>query len=598
MVQRIPEDVVDAVRKELDVVDVISEYMQLKKQGRNFTGLCPFHGEKTPSFSVSQEKQLYHCFGCGAGGNVFTFVMEYEGLSFMEAILKLAPKTSVTLPEINMEEQVQPKQEEKSWYKGHELAMKMYHHLLVSSPEGKKAREYLRRRGFTKEMIDRFQIGYAPDSWNFLTDFLTKRGLDTGEMSACGLLASRESDGKPFDRFRDRIMFPIWDKQGKVIAFGGRILDPDGKPKYLNSPESEVFNKGRLLYYFHGARPSIKRKNEAVLFEGYIDVISSFRAGIENGVGALGTALSEEQARMLRRNADKVILCYDGDSAGRKASWKNAEILMNAGLEVAVAELPDGQDPDDYIQQFGTERFAESIIGRPKTLMEFKSSFLRRNKDMSLEADQLKYAEEMLEEIGKLPKALERDHYLKQLEEEFSLSYDVLKQEMKQHLQNNVKERTKETRQIQRKETASRVKRMLTADERAEQDLITMMLHSEEAAEMVEARIGAAFQNETNQALAALLYSYYASGRQSDPARFIESIEDDDLKQEAAALAMKQVHVDLSEQVMDDYVSQILHRAPVKKQIQHLQQLMKQTSDVEELKAYVNQLVELKSKMR
>lgn len=598
MVQRIPEEVVDTVRKELDIVDVISEYMQLKKQGRNFTGLCPFHGEKTPSFSVSQEKQLYHCFGCGAGGNVFTFVMEYEGLSFMEAMQKLAPKTSVNLPEINAEEQRETREEEKSWYKGHELAMKMYHHLLVSSPEGKKAREYLRSRGFTKEMIDRFQIGYAPDSWNFLTDFLKKRDLNTGEMVDCGLLASRESDGKPFDRFRDRVMFPIWDKQGKVIAFGGRVLDPEGKPKYLNSPESNVFNKGRLLYHFHGARPAIKRKNEAVLFEGYVDVISAYRAGIEHGVGALGTALSDEQARMLRRNTDKVILCYDGDNAGQAASWKNADILISAGLEVFIAPLPEGQDPDDYIQQFGTERFAASVIGRPMTMMEFKAGFLRRNKDMSLEAEQLKYAEEMLAEIAKLPKALEQDHYLKQLEEEFSLSYDVLKQEMKQYLQNSVKARTKEIKQVQRKETAARAKKMLTAEERAEQDLITMMIHSDEAAEVIESRIGAAFQNETNQALAALLYSYYAAGYQSDPARFIESIEDHNLKQTAAALAMKRIHVDLSEQVMDDYVSQILHRAPVKKQIEHLQQLMKQTSNVEELKTYVNQLVELKSKLR
>ncbi|SDN43104.1 DNA primase [Alkalicoccus daliensis] len=598
MTQRIPEEVVNAVRRELDVVDVISEYIQLKKQGRNFTGLCPFHGEKTPSFSVSQDKQLYHCFGCGAGGNVFTFVMEYEGLSFLEAIQKLGKKTSVALPEIDEAAQEAPKQEEKSWYKGHELAMKMYHHLLVSSPEGKKAREYLRGRGFTKEVIDRFQIGYAPDSWNFLTDFLTKRGLDPKEMSTCGLLAARESDGKQFDRFRDRIMFPIWDKRGNVIAFGGRVLDPENKPKYLNSPESEVFNKGSLLYHFHGARPSMKRKNEAVLFEGYVDVISAYRAGIEHGVGALGTALSDEQARMLRRNADKVILCYDGDNAGQTASWKNAEILMNAGLEVYISVLPDGQDPDDYIQQYGTERFADNIIGRPKTLMEFKSGFLRRDKDMSLEADQLRYAEEMLIEIGKLPKALERDHYLKQLEEEFSLSYEVLKQEMKEHVQNNVKARTKEVRQVQRKETAARAKKMQTAEEKAEQDLITLMLHSEEAAERVEERIGSAFQNETNQALAALLYSYYASGHNSDPARFIESVQDNDLKQQAAALAMKQIHLDLTEQVMDDYVNQILYRAPVKRQIEHLQQLMKQTSDREELTKYVNQLVELKSKLQ
>ncbi|WP_147802933.1 DNA primase [Alkalicoccus halolimnae] len=598
MSQRIPEDVVDAVRRELDIVDVISEYMQLKKQGRNFTGLCPFHGEKTPSFSVSQDKQLYHCFGCGAGGNVFSFVMEYEGFSFLETVQKLASKTSVEIPEISSQETAVEKEENTSWYEGHDLAMKMYHHLLVSSPEGKRAREYLRKRGFTKEMIDRFQIGYAPDSWSFLTEFLKKRNFSTEDMAECGLLASRESDGRAFDRFRDRIMFPIWDKRGKVIAFGGRVLDPEGKPKYLNSPESEVFNKSRLLYYFNGARPAIKRKNEAVLFEGYVDVISAYRAGIEHGVGALGTALSEEQARMIRRNADKVILCYDGDKAGQQASWKNAELLIKAGLNVNIAVMPDNCDPDDYIKEYGAERFVHTVIGQPQTLMEFKSAFLRRDKNMSLETDQLQYVEEMLVEISRLPKALERDHYLKQLEEEFSLSYDVLKQEMQEHVQNSVQARTKQQNQLQRKETVKQVKRMMSAGEKAESDLIAAMLHSKEVTEEIELRIGSAFQHETYQALAALLYSYYAAGHESDPSAFLETVHDAELKQTAAALAMKQVHLDLSEQVLDDYARQIMHRAPAKKQIQELQQLMKQTSDVEELKAYASKMLEIKAKMQ
>ncbi|PTL40536.1 DNA primase [Alkalicoccus saliphilus] len=598
MAQRIPEETVEKVRRELDIVDVVSEYVQLKKQGRNFTGLCPFHGEKTPSFSVSQDKQLYHCFGCGAGGSIFTFVMEFEGLSFLETVQKLASKTSVELPEIAPEQSTPEQEEAGVWYDGHELAMKLYHHLLVSSPEGRKAREYLRKRGFTKEMIERFQLGYAPDSWSFLTDFLQKRNFLPRDMADCGLLALRESDGRPFDRFRNRIMFPIWDKSGRVIAFGGRVLEADDKPKYLNSPESQVFNKSRLLYYFHGARPAVKRKNEAVLFEGYVDVISAFRAGIEHGVGALGTALSEEQAKMLRRNADRVILCYDGDEAGQKAAWKNAEILKKSGLEVFVAALPEGMDPDDYIKEYGADRFADTVIGQPRTLMEFKSVYLRRNKNMSQEADQLRFVEEMLIEISRLPKAIERDHYIRRLEEEFSLSYDVLKQEMKEHVQNNVQARTKQQKQIQRKVTAEQVRKMLTADEKAESDLIAMMIHSREAAEDVENRIGSAFQYETYQALAALLYSFYAAGHESDPAGFLETIGDAELKQTAAALAMKEVHVDLSEQVMEDYARQIIHRTPARKQIEELQQLMKQTNDVEQLKNYAAKMLELKTKMQ
>ncbi|NJP37706.1 DNA primase [Alkalicoccus luteus] len=597
MSRHIPEETVEAVRKELDIVDVISEYVDLKKQGRNFSGLCPFHGEKTPSFSVSQEKQLYHCFGCGAGGNVVTFVMEYEGLSFPEAVQQLAGKTSVEIPEEAVLKEDEEENPRSSWYKGHELAAKLYHHLLLESPEGKRAREYLRARGFTRKMIETFQIGFAPESWNFLTDFLRKRGFEPDDMAEAGLLARKGDDGRPFDRFRGRIMFPIWDKRGKVIAFGGRVLD-EGSPKYLNSPESDVFNKGRLLYHFHGARPSIRRKNEAVLFEGYVDVISAYRAGIEHGTGSLGTALSQEQARMIRRNADKVILCFDGDNAGRQASWKNADILQAAGLEVAVAMLPQGMDPDDYIQHHGPERFAETIVGRPLTMMEFKSAFLKESKNMDMEADQLKYVEEMLKEIAALPKAIEQDHYLRQLQEEFSLSYDVLKQELGEKIKNTVKARTKQKKAaIQTESQQHAGRRLMTADERAESDLISFMMHSQDAAAFVEERVGASFQQETFQALAALLYSYYAAGNESDPAAFISSVEDPGLKKEAAALAMKQVHQDLPEQVLEDYADQILHRAPIKRRIEELQDLMKRTSDVEELKQYINQLVELKSKL-
>ncbi|PRO65116.1 DNA primase [Alkalicoccus urumqiensis] len=587
---QIPEETVDQIRRSVDIVDVISEYVNLKKQGRNFSGLCPFHGEKTPSFSVSQEKQVFYCFGCTEGGNVFSFLMKYHDMTFTEAAQMLAGKSGI---DVDIPDQPETSQNgEDQWREGHSLSAKLYHHLLLQAPEGRAAREYLRARGFTRDMIERFQIGYAPDSWHYLSEFLDKRGMNLEEMADCGLLGRRNSDGKPYDQFRDRIMFPIWDKRGEVIAFGGRVLDSSQSPKYLNSPESSVFNKSRLLYYFHGARQVMRRKNEAVLFEGYVDVISAYRAGIEHGVGSLGTALSAEQAKMLRRNADRAVLCYDGDNAGRKAAWKNAAVLLQAGMQVLIAYLPDGMDPDDYIQEYGTERFARHIIGEPLTVMEFKSRVLKEGKNMALESDQLQFVEQMLKEIAALPSPVERDHYLRQLEEEFSLSYDVLRQEMSEQVQN----KEKVQRKRERREAPPKPKsRIMSAGERAEQDLILFMMQSRTTAEEVEARIGADFQHETYQALAALLYSFYAEGHESSASRFIESLTDPDLQREAAAIAMKEVETDLTEEVMEDYINQVLHRTPMERQIDELMQKMRQSADKEEQTELMQQLVRLKT---
>ncbi|QKS70872.1 DNA primase [Paenalkalicoccus suaedae] len=598
MSERIPEETIEEIRSSLDIVDVISEYVQLKKQGRNFIGLCPFHGEKTPSFSVSQDKQLYHCFGCGAGGNAFSFVMEYDGLSFIEAVQKLAPKTNVTLPELSIPvNKSEVSDEWKHWYDGHDLAAKLYHHILTSSPEGKKAREYLRKRGFTKTMIDEFQIGYSPDSWSFLSDFLLKRGLKAEDMANCGLVGLRESDGKPFDRFRDRIMFPIWDKQGKVIAFGGRILDPDSEPKYLNSPDSEVFNKGNLLYYFHGARPKMKKKNEAVLFEGYIDVISAHRAGIDYGVGALGTALTESQAKMLRRNVDRVILCYDSDNAGMQATWKNAEILQKAGLEVVVANLPEGYDPDDYIREQGADRFVHDVINRHQTLMAFKSSFLKRGKNVSTEADRLLYMEQMLKEIAKLPKALERDFYIKQLSDDFSVSPEVLKHELSELMAKKEKTVRKEAYKEIQSRTVASAKKMFDAHEAAERHLITLMLQSRSIAEEIEKEIGANFQLEEYQALAALLYSFYGEGYDTNPSSFLERLEDPSLRKLAAELAMKQVNLDLSEQELHDYFKHI-RLYPLKQELKELRVQLDQVKEIDERMSIANRILAIQLQLK
>lgn len=558
MSQRIPEEKIEEVRRASDIVDVISDYVSLKKQGKNFSGLCPFHGERTPSFSVSSDKQLYHCFGCGAGGNVFSFVMEADGLSFTETVEKLALRNNISLPEQAppTEQEQQSQTRLNTWQQAHELAAKYYHHMLLTADESKEARAYLRKRGFTKEMIDTFQIGYAPDSWEFLAPFLEKRGFDLAEIETSGLIGRRESDGKPFDRFRDRIMFPIWDKRGKVIAFGGRILH-EGQPKYMNSPESDMFNKSDSLYYFHQARPAIRKRNEAVLFEGYVDVISAWRAGIDNGIAALGTALTPAHAKMIRRNADRVVVCYDADDAGMNAAYKNAETLQSAGLEVFIANLPEGYDPDDYIQTHGRERFVQDVIDGKLTWMNFLSFYYRRGRQLSVESDRLGYIDDMLNEIAKRKGAVEQDFYLRKLAEEFSLSLESLKQEVKQMQKAGQKKQDRQVRREQHQQNAQQLKQMIKADEWAERELIAHMIQSKQITEEVQRLLGGSFQFDVYQAIAAHIYQFFGNRNSPDPAAFLETIEDDELKKTASALAMKEVNPDLSEQELADYINEI-----------------------------------------
>ncbi|GAE30685.1 DNA primase [Halalkalibacter hemicellulosilyticusJCM 9152] len=403
MTTRIPDSVIEQIRRSTDIVDVISDHVQLKKQGRQYSGLCPFHGENTPSFSVSPDKQLYHCFGCGAGGNVFTFLMELENLSFVEAAVQLGkranidvsiegtPSTNVSKPQQNMK-------------KAHSIAAKMYHHVLMLTEEGKLGREYLDERGFTREQVEHFQIGFSPDRWDALSTVLAKREFKQAEMVEASLLGERESDGGTYDRFRNRLMFPIWDAKGQVIAFGGRTIS-DEKPKYLNSSDSAIFHKSQTLYGLHLARSSIRKQSSIVLFEGYVDVIAAWSAGVTNGVATLGTALTEEQARMMRRNAETVTLCYDSDSAGLEAAYKNASILQNEGCIVKVAKMPDSYDPDDYIQAFGAERFKTDVIGSSLTLMAFKMLYLRQGRNLQDESERMSYIEAVLSEIASLKKA-------------------------------------------------------------------------------------------------------------------------------------------------------------------------------------------------
>ncbi|NRD80788.1 DNA primase [Bacillus sp. BRMEA1] len=561
MADRIAEEKINQIRQAVDIVDIISDYVQLKKQGRNYFGLCPFHGESTPSFSVSPDKQIFHCFGCGAGGNVFSFLMELEGISFQEATVKLAAKVNVDLDldltsgrsEKKIPEEIQ------AMLNAHEILSKFYHHLLVNTKEGQPALEYLLERGFTRDSIDKFQIGYSLNSWDFVYKFLTKRGFSPNWMEKAGLIIKREKDGTYFDRFRNRIMFPILDRNGNTIAFSGRTIGAD-EPKYLNSPETAIFNKSKILYNYHLAKPSIKKMQQAVLFEGFADVIAADRAGVDNGVATMGTSLTDEHIVLLRRTLQSITICYDSDNAGIEAAYRAGNLLNDAGILIKVAIMPDGMDPDEYIKSYGAEKFRNEVIGASYTWMAFKFLYFRRGKNLQNEGDRLTYIEEIIKEISKLTKAVERDHYLRQLAAEFSLSLDALRDQQKQIF--FAEKRKEQGKKPLEKNPAiiQKINVLKPAYYTAERHLIAHMLRDRDTAYKIQELLqGNTFNNDEHQAIITYLLSFYEEHLESESSAFLTYIQDDNLRRIVANIEMMPLNDELSTKELNDYIKQVLN---------------------------------------
>ncbi|MCG7319828.1 DNA primase [Brevibacillus laterosporus] len=576
MAQSAPEEFVNQVRAAVDIVDVVGEYVQLKKRGRAYLGLCPFHSEKTPSFNVNAERQFYHCFGCHAGGDVFSFVMQVEQLSFPEALQKLADRVGLT-PPAPLAHEDNPMQSVKAkMYEAYRFVAKLYHYVLTSTPYGSEALRYLENRGFTRTTIDEYMIGFAPESWDFVKDNLVKRNFPLELMVEAGLLSSNDR-GRVYDKFRKRVIFPIQDSQGEVIGFGGRSID-GSEPKYLNSPETLLFNKSRTIFNLHRARSQMRKRNQAILFEGYADVIAAWQAGISNGIATLGTAFTEQQAHLIRRNTDQVILCYDGDFAGQDATAKAIDQLQKAGCTVRIAPLPQGSDPDDYIRQYGAEQFSQQVLLQAMPVTSFQLKHLRSKTVIQDEADKAEYVRQALEFIVTLPNAIERDMYERQLSEEYSLSLEAVKTEAKKlyKQQKIMKQRDKVTAPWNN--SINNGKFMVTkapAHENAERMLLYYMLRDPEIALRVQQECNADFQVDEHSALAAYLYAYYAEGHPADPGAFIHYVEDEKCKQLASGLAMMECRDDVSDKEIEDYIKQV-NNYPVRAELQRLREQQKQ----------------------
>ena len=436
---RYSDELIEEIRTSNDIVDVISQYVILKRSGRNFFGLCPFHKEKSPSFSVSPDKQIFHCFGCGVGGNVIHFVSKIENLDFKDTIEMLANRANIELPTLNNLEDDKTAKLKSKIYQINEETAKFYHENLYK-PTSKQAQEYIKKRKLDNRTLKSFLIGYS-GNFDELYRMLKSKGFSNEEILASSLV-NRTDDGKFIDRFRKRLMIPIQDTRGRFIAFGGRVLD-DSKPKYINSPENLVYSKGRQLFGLNIAKKGDTKK--LIIVEGYMDAISLYQRGITNVVASLGTALTEQQGWLLRKNCEQVIIGYDADGAGQAATLRGLEILQNMGCDMRILQIYGAKDPDEFVNKYGPERFLK-CVDNAISLVEFKVKILKQNLDIENTNDKIKFLNQIAKILSSVDNNIEREIYI----DKISIDYGISKEAIYAEVNKLMYSKNKETKILER----------------------------------------------------------------------------------------------------------------------------------------------------
>jgi DNA primase len=416
-------ELIDRIRDASDIVDVISDYVPLKKRGKNYLGLCPFHSEKDPSFTVTPQKQIFYCFGCGEGGNVIHFLMKHEKLSFPEAIELLAKKANIPLPKESWREK-QSGLSDKLYY-ANQVANEYFVKSLYWEAPGKSARQYLRKRGFESETLKIFSLGFAPPEWEGVLRFAQTKDIKPEILTQAGLTIPRTEGKGSYDRFRKRITFPVFNLSGKIVGFGGRVLDDKDEPKYLNSPETPIYQKGRILYGLNLSKEEIRQKGSAILVEGYVDLITLYQAGIKNVVASSGTAFTSDQAHLLARYAEKVYLFFDADSAGQSATFRSVDLLFSEGLEVFVVTLSPGEDPDSYVRKFGNKA-VEDKINQAKSFIDFKCESLGKDFSQLSMREQETVIRDLAETAKKITDDIRRNLFIKKVAQVFKVNESLI----------------------------------------------------------------------------------------------------------------------------------------------------------------------------
>ena len=574
------QEKINEIRNSVNIVDVISSYIPLTPKGKNYFGVCPFHDDTNPSMSVSPSRQIYKCFSCGATGTVFKFIMDYENISFMEAVKKVADLGGIA---VNIGK-VHKKKTNTELHQIYDLSLKFYINNL-NTAQGREAKEYLNKRNISEDIIKEFQIGLALKK-DTLSKILIKK-FKPEDVLKSGLVG--KNDYGYYDLFYERIMFPLYDLDGNPVAYSGRIYNRQDNSKYFNTIETEIFKKGELLYNYHRAKDEARRKNKVLIMEGFMDVIRAYTIGVKNVVATMGTAVTEVQANLIKRMAKEIILCFDGDEAGAKATMSCSNELLKIGVTPKVIRLEDNLDPDEYIQKYGKEAFQKKI-DNPINIMDFKLSYLKKGKDLTSSVDGAKYISELITELNKIDDEILKDLTIKKVATEMDIDEDLIRK----HLEK------KEIKQIKPKKTGTKV--LTTKYEKAESGLVYYMLKSPEVITMYNNKV-TYIPNKEYRMLAREISSFYKNFGFINEADFIDYINEADFidynecKSEIMETISKINKSNTKEtytlEEIEDYIN-VIRDYNVKEEIKRLTNKMKNLTDPLDKAKIAEEIVGLK----
>ncbi|CAC5482824.1 TPA: DNA primase [Staphylococcus aureus] len=591
---RIDQSIINEIKDKTDILDLVSEYVKLEKRGRNYIGLCPFHDEKTPSFTVSEDKQICHCFGCKKGGNVFQFTQEIKDISFVEAVKELGDRVNVAvdIEATQSNSNVQIASDDLQMIEMHELIQEFYYYALTKTVEGEQALTYLLERGFTDALIKERGIGFAPDSSHFCHDFLQKKGYDIELAYEAGLLSRNEENFSYYDRFRNRIMFPLKNAQGRIVGYSGRTYTGQ-EPKYLNSPETPIFQKRKLLYNLDKARKSIRKLDEIVLLEGFMDVIKSDTAGLKNVVATMGTQLSDEHITFIRKLTSNITLMFDGDFAGSEATLKTGQHLLQQGLNVFVIQLPSGMDPDEYIGKYGNDAFTAFVKNDKKSFAHYKVSILKdeiAHNDLSYE----RYLKELSHDISFMKSSILQQKAINDVAPFFNVSPEQLANEIQfNQAPANYYPEDEYGGYIEPEPIGMAQFDNLSRQEKAERAFLKHLMRDKDTfLNYYESVDKDNFTNQHFKYVFEVLHDFYAENDQYNISDAVQYVNSNELRETLISLEQYSLNDEPYENEIDDYVNVINENG--QETIESLNHKLREATrigDVELQKYYLQQIV-------
>ncbi|MFA1298862.1 DNA primase [Staphylococcus aureus] len=591
---RIDQSIINEIKDKTDILDLVSEYVKLEKRGRNYIGLCPFHDEKTPSFTVSEDKQICHCFGCKKGGNVFQFTQEIKDISFVEAVKELGDRVNVAvdIEATQSNSNVQIASDDLQMIEMHELIQEFYYYALTKTVEGEQALTYLQERGFTDALIKERGIGFAPDSSHFCHDFLQKKGYDIELAYEAGLLSRNEENFSYYDRFRNRIMFPLKNAQGRIVGYSGRTYTGQ-EPKYLNSPETPIFQKRKLLYNLDKARKSIRKLDEIVLLEGFMDVIKSDTTGLKNVVATMGTQLSDEHITFIRKLTSNITLMFDGDFAGSEATLKTGQNLLQQGLNVFVIQLPSGMDPDEYIGKYGNDAFTAFVKNDKKSFAHYKVSILKdeiAHNDLSYE----RYLKELSHDISLMKSSILQQKALNDVAPFFNVSPEQLANEIQfNQAPANYYPEDEYGGYIEPEPIGMAQFDNLSRQEKAERAFLKHLMRDKDTfLNYYESVDKDNFTNQHFKYVFEVLHDFYAENDQYNISDAVQYVNSNELRETLISLEQYNLNDEPYENEIDDYVNVINEKG--QETIESLNHKLREATrigDVELQKYYLQQIV-------